>query len=133
MEERRKRYIALQRSLLKAKTIHVLRKVKEERFTIVDEKDELKRAYMNDEDVDFGMLMTITTRAKIHEQSYKALQQIRDGEVPDIHRLPKLIKIHLKQLKKMGTNYMDVNSKFYTDMLESIEQNAYWLRILKSS
>jgi len=133
MEERRRRYIALQRSLLKAKTIYVLRKVKEERFTIVDEKDELKKAYMNDEDVDLEMLMTVTTRAKIHEQSYTALQKIRDGEIPDIERLPRLINIHLKQLKKMGANHMVDNYKFYTEMLESIQQNTYWLKILKSS
>mgnify|MGYP003656324051 CR=1 FL=1 len=132
MEEARKRYIAIQKSLLRGKTVHTLRKVKEERFRIVDEQQEIKKAYMNDKVINFGMLMTLTTRAKIHIISYKALQDIRDLKVPNITRLPMLVKIHLRQLQKMKTNYMQDNIEFYTELLESIEQNVYWLKILLS-
>lgn len=133
MENKRQKFIRLQLLAMKAKTIAVLRKVKEERFTVEDEQKELAKRFYNDTEDDMPMLMTVTVRQKIHAISYKALQDIRDWKIPNIDRLPKLINIHLKQLKKMNAAHYEINKKFYTDMLESIEQNKRWLEILKSS
>ena len=77
MDDKRQKFIRVQLLTLKAKTIAVLRKVKEERFTIEDEQKELARRFMNDEEDDMAMLMTVTVRQKIHTISYKALQDIR--------------------------------------------------------
>ena len=133
MDIKRQKFIRLQLLTMKAKTIAVLRKVKEERFTVEDEQKELAKRFYNDTEDDMPMLMTVTVRQKIHAISYKALQDIRDWKIPNIDRLPKLINIHLKQLKKMNAAHYEINKKFYTDMLESIEQNKKWLEILKSS
>ena len=48
MDIKRQKFIRLQLLTMKAKTIAVLRKVKEERFTVGDEKKELARRYKND-------------------------------------------------------------------------------------
>tara|TARA_R100000231_G_scaffold116960_1_gene87194 strand:- start:78 stop:485 length:408 start_codon:yes stop_codon:yes gene_type:complete len=133
MDTKREKFVRLQLLTLKAKTIAVLRKVKEERFTIEDEQKETAKRFFNDEEDDMPMLMTLTVRQKIHAISYKALQDIRDWKIPNIERLPKLINIHLKQLKKMNAAHYEINRKFYTEMLDSIEQNKKWLEILKSS
>tara|TARA_Y100000114_G_scaffold42986_1_gene38352 strand:+ start:908 stop:1315 length:408 start_codon:yes stop_codon:yes gene_type:complete len=133
MDDKRQKFIRVQLLTLKAKTIAVLRKVKEERFTIEDEQKELARRFINDEEDDMAMLMTVTVRQKIHAISYKALQDIRDWKIPNIDRLPRLVNIHLNQLKKMNAVHYDINKKFYTEMLDSIQQNKKWLEILKSS
>jgi hypothetical protein len=128
----RQKFLEQQRSLFKVKTNHVIRTVKEERFQIEDDCNDYKKAFMRDESVDFGILMCLTTRTKIHRIALDALKKMRnyDDDV-DISRLPTLIRVHTNQLRKIGTAHADVNIKFYKSMLESIQHNLNWLRVIK--
>lgn len=128
----RQKFLEQQRALFKAKTNHVIRTVKEERFQIEDECNEYKKSFYADDSVDFGILMCLTTRTKIHRIALDALKKMRnyDDDV-DISRLPTLIRVHTNQLRKIGTAHADVNIKFYKSMLESIQHNLNWLRVIK--
>jgi len=132
--DKRNKFIRYKLLMLKATTTHTLRTIKEERFTIEDEKDCFKNDFLNDSCDDFGFLMTVTTRSKIHTLSYRIFQMIRDWLLPydhDVDRLLKLIRVHITQLHKMNASHININKKFYFDMYDSIEQNVRWLKILK--
>lgn len=128
----RQKFLEKQRAFFKEKTNHVIRTVKEERFQIEDDCNDYKKTFYADESVDFGIMMCLTTRTKIHRISLDALKKMRnfDDDV-DISRLPKLIRVHTNQLRKIGTANAEMNIKFYESMLDSIEQNLRWLRVIK--
>ena len=113
------------------RTNKVIQLTKEERWTIADECNEINKAYNNGEEVHFGVLVAISTRNKIHRMVYDALCKMRNfDEDVDISRLRRLIPIHLTQTKKLGSGNYEINKRFYTDMLESLEHNLSWLRVL---
>lgn len=133
---KREQFIRTQLLMLKATTTYMLRTLKEERFTILDEKDQLKQEFLNDEAEDFGLVMTVTTREKVHAISYRILQDIRNWKIPkdsDVKRLRKLICIHMAQLRKMEAINLQTIKTFYFDMFEAVEQSVRWLKILKEA
>ena len=130
--QQRQKYLEFQRIAFKEKTNKVIRMVKEERFQIADDHQEYHKAFLCFYSVDFGILMCLTTRKKIHAISYEALKKMRNyNDDVDISRLKKLISIHKNQLRKTGTSNYGVNAKFYDSMYDSIEHNLRWLRVIK--
>jgi hypothetical protein len=128
----RQKFLEQQRALFKVKTNHVIRTIKEERFQIEDDCNEYKKAFYADESVDFGIMMCLTTRTKIHRIALDALKKMRNYEDDvDISRLPQLVRVHTNQLRKIGTGNAEMNIKFYKSMLDSIEHNLQWLRVIK--
>jgi pyrimidine operon attenuation protein/uracil phosphoribosyltransferase len=129
--EQRARYIDFQKKLIKEKTNHVVRMVKEERFEIEDNAKEYSYAFINDGDIDTGVAVAMATRKKIHQISYDMLKKIRNYEDDiDTTRLKRLINIHINQMKKLKVEACESNIKFYRDMYEAIESNLSWLKIL---
>lgn len=130
--QQRQKYLAFQQAAFKEKTNIVIRKVKEERYEIEDDHKAYHTAFLSGKSVDFGILMSITTRKKIHIMSYEYLRRMRNyDDNIDLSRLKRLINIHKNQLRKLGTAHYDVNAKFYDSMYESIDHNLRWLRVLK--
>ena len=101
----------------------------QEKQYMLQEKNRMKEAFMNDKDIPMGLLMTTTTRYKIQVLVCDILAQMLAKTVPDVIRLQKTIKVHLYQLKKM--QYVAVDTKYYYQMLHFIYQHIYWLRSLK--
>lgn len=128
----RARYLEQQRALFKTKTNHVIRTIKDERFEVEDNLQDYKKAFYGKKSVDFGVMMCLTTRTKIHRIALDALKKMRNlDDNVDIERLPKLIRVHANQLRKIGTVHAQENIQMYKSMLESIEQNLQWLRVIK--
>ncbi len=128
----RQKFLEMQRILFKEKTNHITRTIKEERFTIEDDHKDYHDAFVNNRSVDFGILMCLTTRKKIHIIAYEALKKMRNyDDNVDISRLRKLVNVHKHQLLKSGTSHHAVNVKFYDDMVDAIDQNLNWLRVIK--
>lgn len=132
IDAKRQKFLEAQRLIFKERTNFVVRRVKEERFRIEDEKKEFSDAYARHESVDFGVMMCLTTRAKIHRISLDALKKMRnyDSDV-DITRLKHLVKLHATQLRMIGTVHADVNIKYYGELYDSIRYNLAWLNVIK--
>tara|TARA_R110001592_G_scaffold93761_11_gene272011 strand:- start:645 stop:1058 length:414 start_codon:yes stop_codon:yes gene_type:complete len=131
-QQQRRKFLEMQRVLFKQKTNHVTRTIKEERFDIEDDHYKYHKAYMSERSADFGILMCLTTRKKIHIKAYEIMKKMRNyDDNVDTIRLRKLIHVHKHQLRKSGTAHQSENVKFYDDMIEAIEHNLHWLRILK--
>lgn len=131
-DAKRQKFLETQRLVFKEKTNFVVRRVKEERFRIEDEKKEFSDAYARGESVDFGVMMCLTTRTKIHRISLDALKKMRNYDsCVDITRLAHLVKLHATQLRKLGTVHADVNVKYYNEMYDSIRYNLAWLDVIK--
>jgi len=128
----RAKFLEQQRALFKAKTNYVIRTIKEERFQTEDDCSVYKAAFYADRSVDFGILMSLTTRAKIYYVAMEALKKLRnfDSDI-DISRLPTLIRVHTHQLRTIGTKNAEANIQFCREMLDSIEQNHKWLLLIK--
>lgn len=131
-DAKRQKFLEAQRLIFKEKTNFVVRRVKEERFRIEDDKKVFSDAFERGESVDLGMLMCLTTRTKIHRISLDALKKMRnyDSSV-DITRLKHLVKLHSTQLRKIGTVHADMNIKYYNEMYDSIRYNLAWLDVIK--
>jgi hypothetical protein len=131
-DAKRQKFLETQRLVFKEKTNFVVRRVKEERFRIEDEKKEFSDAYARGDSVDFGVMMCLTTRTKIHRISLDALKKMRnyDSSV-DITRLERLVKLHATQLQKIGTVHADVNAKYFNEMYDAIRYNMAWLDVIK--
>ena len=131
MSTKRERYIAFQKDFFKRKTNLVLAKYKNERFQIEDDHKPLHNAFLTDKPVDFGVLMAITTRKKIHILVHNALNRMRNhDDNVDLTRLHKLISLHKSQMKKIGTMHYEINAKFYDSMYQAVTTNLHWLRVI---
>ena len=87
-------------------------------------------AFLKDKHVDFGVLMAITTRKKIHILVHNALNKMRNhDDNVDLTRLHKLITLHKSQMKKIGTMHYEINAKFYDSMLQAVTTNLHWLKV----
>lgn len=130
--DKRAKFLEQQRAHFKTKTNNVIRLIKEERFQIEDDCHEYKNAYNQGGSVDFGIMMCLTTRTKIHIIGLEALKKMRNFQDDiDISRLPKLVRVHANQLRKIGTKNAEANIQFYCSMLNSIEHGIEWLRVIK--
>lgn len=95
------------------------------------EVDILKSAYINDNL--FGLLVTMTTRRKIHEQLQTNLEKLRRHEFDlNLTRLERLVPLHLKQIRWMGGENLEGNSKFYNNMLHTLEEQARLMKALQT-
>ena len=127
----REEFIEQQRLIIKRETHKTRKLLEEERFQIADECKIISKAFINQENDDMGLAMTISTRNKIHrimDESLRALNNM-DPNI-DISRLKRLIPIHINQIKKMrGKEFYLEQKTFYEDLLYSIE---YTIRLLKA-
>ena len=100
---------------------------------LCDEVDVLKHQFIaTDDEPPMGLLMSMTTRKKIHAQLDAALHKLKDGDANlDLTRLRVLVPLHIKQLQKMDAANVEQNRTFYVDMLSTLEREAHWLNTLK--
>ena len=121
-----------QRVKFRLHTHAVIRLLKDERFEIEDDHREVHRAYNEGQDVNFGFLVTLSTRKKIFVHAYDALRRMRalNAEDVDLSRLPRLIRIHKVQMDEMNSKCAQENGRFLDEMLDSLIQNLEWLRII---
>ena len=121
-----------QLTLLKRNLSNLISYTTEEKFEIMENKNTIKSAYMNDPEFSqFDVLMAITTRAKIHTMADVLLRKLRRFQTDvDTKRLARLISIHKIQMRKMHTEKLHIQSLFYDNLISNITQSLRWLRIL---
>lgn len=107
----------------------------EERFEILENKNDLKHAYIiDDNDECFNLLVVVTTREKIHRFADKILRQLKrlDTDI-DLTRLKRLVRLHITQMKKMRTRQIEIQIQFYNDMIVQIEHTQRYIKLLLDS
>ena len=112
----RRAFVARQLCSFKAECHALLTATKEEFYALQDEHATIRQRFMQDKSVDFGYLICLTTRLKIHALAYRALKRMRNFEPCDLSRLPRLVALHRSQLKRLGTMHYEQNVTYYSHM-----------------
>ena len=104
----------------------------EERFEILENKNDLKFAFLND-GKGFALLMIVTVREKIHRFADESMRKLKKLDTNiDLTRLEGLVKVHITQMKKINTRHIDVQIEFYNDMIKQIKYTQRFLNLLIS-
>jgi hypothetical protein len=116
--------------LIRNKLSVLITHLTEERFEILENKNDLKHDFMLENEC-FDLLVVVTTREKIHRYADQIMRQLKrlDTDI-DMTRLRRLVRIHITQMKKMRTQNIEIQITFYNDMLTSIEHTHRFLKLL---
>jgi hypothetical protein len=107
----------------------------EEKFEILENKNDLKHAYIIDDDDEcFSVLAVVTTREKIHRFADQIMRQLKRLDINiNLTRLKRLVKIHITQMKNMHTRQINIQIQFYNDMITQIEHTQRYIKLLLDS
>lgn len=117
----REAFVTQQLSLFKAQCHALLTATKGDYYNLLDEHDAMRAQFMrDDETVDLGYFLSLTTRVKIHALAYKALKKMRNLQACDLSRLPRMVALHRTQLAKLGTIHYERNVTHYKHMCKRL-------------
>jgi hypothetical protein len=116
--------------LIRNKLSVLITHLTEERFEILENKNDLKHDFIFGNEC-FDLLVVVTTREKIHRYADQIMRQLKRLNTDiDMTRLKKLVRIHITQMRKMRTHNIELQISFYEDMITSIEHTHRFLKLL---
>ena len=106
---------------------------REERFEIDDVMHAHAKQFYEDEEHEFGLLMTQTTRAKLHRQLDTLLTHLKRCQTNDatVQRLRRMIPLYLSQVARYtGAPVPIEHARWYTDMLDTVVLASQRVQVL---